>query len=128
MTPQWDAELFRFEVPTGCLDPGLCHPVAAGPFHQVPHARGVLDLFTDDHRCENFLRRHPRRICPLVRVTWPFAARDLAPTFAAVGVLDADQYDPSFISAAKARLKKMDEREVDLDKFDTLNLHIICYL
>ena len=69
MPPERDAELFCFEVPARGLDPGLCHSMAAGPFHQVPDVGGRFDLFADDHRREDLFGRHPRRIGPFVGVT-----------------------------------------------------------
>src|SRR6476661_1851494 len=102
MTPERDTELFRLEVPARCLDAGLRHAMAAGPFHQIPDFSGRFDFLPDDHRCEDLLDRDPSGIGPLIRVPGTLAAGHLAPAFCSIRILDANENYSSLVSAAKA--------------------------
>ncbi len=70
------------------------------------------------HESQDFFDSNPSRISPLVRVSGCLAARNFAPAFAAVRVLDPNQNNPSFVGAAKTGFKEMDEWKNDLDELD----------
>jgi hypothetical protein len=90
--------------------------MTACAFHEIEDVRCVLDLATDDHRCEDLLRGDPRRVGPLIRIAGDFAARDLTPTFGTVAVFNSYKNYSSLIRAAEARFKKLDERQIYLSK------------
>ena len=96
-----------FEIPAGSLNPGLCHPVPANPFHQAPNVSRRLDLTSDDQRSKYLLRCHPSRICPLVRIPRRFATSYLTPAFGSVRILDPNQNNAALVCPAKAGLEKM---------------------
>src|SRR5688572_11983389 len=101
VTPERHAELFRFEIPASGFDAGFRHSVTAGLLHQIPDAGGVFDVFPDHHRGEDLLRRYPSGIGPLIRISRPLAAGDLAPTLSPIGIFDADENDAAFVGATE---------------------------
>src|SRR5687768_3389809 len=96
MPPKRNAELFRLEVPAGGLDPGLRHPVAAGPLHQTKNVLCRSVFLADNHWSEDLFNRNPSGIGPFVRIARLLAAGHFAPPFGTVGVFDADKNDPAF--------------------------------
>src|SRR5436189_4507478 len=90
----------------------------ASRFHQVIDIRGRSDFLSDYHRREDLFTGDPRRIGPFVGISGYLATGNFAPTLGTVGLFDADKNDPAFISAAKARLEKMYERQDYFSQFD----------
>ena len=99
--------------------------MSASPLHQVPNIGSTFDFSSDHHRREDLLSRDPCRIGPFIRVARRLAARHLTPAFSTIGVFNTDEDNAAFVSTAKAGLKKMNEREVDLNEFDRLYLHYL---
>jgi hypothetical protein len=119
--PQRDTVLLRLEVPASGFDSGFGHSVSARPFHQLEHTRCICNGFADHHRRKDLFHRDPCRISPFLRITRHLVACDLAPTLGAVGVFDTHQDDPPSMRSPETRLKKMYERQADLDQLDGFN-------
>src|SRR5215468_2393513 len=92
--------------------------MTANLFHGVPDDGSGGKLFSENNRRKNLLGCHPCRIRPFIRIGRYLAARDLAPSFGAIGIFNANQNYPPLVSAAKAGLKEMNKRKIYFNKLD----------
>src|ERR1700738_1618218 len=88
-------------------------PLACGIELATKHRRGEI---ADDGR--------PGTVYPLTTVEGVFASHALAPSLHAL-TMDGDQNDTTPVSTAKARLKEIDERHLDLAQSYSFNSHLV---